>query len=379
MNVKILMDEIEQLGIKFFTGVPDSQLKALCDEIYDKYELGKQHIVAANEGAAVALAAGHYLASGEASLVYMQNSGIGNAINPIASLIDKNVYKIPMVFVIGWRGEPGVKDEPQHVFQGQITTDLLEIMKIPYYIINGDITKEKLKTYMIDVQRQLKGEQSVAFIVRKGALERDKKAGYTNAYTMSREEALKIIVNKVGKSDIVVSTTGKLSRELFEIRAQNGQGHEKDFLTVGSMGHASMIAMGIALEQPQRKVWCLDGDGAAIMHMGSMDIVAGTSCPNLIHIVFNNEAHETVGGMPVAYGKTDFTQIAKALKYRQIFPAVETREELEKLFIQNEELMGPVFLEIKIALGSRQDLGRPTETPTENKQKLMNFLQRTSC
>ena len=370
MNSNCFLEKLKRLGINFYTGVPDSQLKALCDELYATYTLGKEHIVAANEGAAVGLATGHYLATGKPALVYMQNSGIGNAINPIASLTNEHVYKIPMVFVIGWRGEPGVQDEPQHVFQGKITTALMDVLEIPYYILNPETSESDLDGYLRETEKVLAEEKSVAFIVRKGAFTRAGKVDYSNSNTMTRETALETLIKQTGEDEIIVSTTGKLSRELFEIRERLGQGHEHDFLTVGSMGHASMIAMGIALEKPNRTVWCLDGDGAAVMHMGSMEIVATTGCTNMVHVVFNNGAHETVGGMPVAYGKTNFHAIAKAMGYK-ISKSAGSEKEIEQAINEFKLEVGTRFLEIKVANGARENLGRPTTTPVENKKILM--------
>lgn len=374
MNSALFLEKIKRLGVDFYTGVPDSQLKALCDELYANYKLGRDHIVAANEGAAVGLAAGHYLATGKPALVYMQNSGIGNAINPIASLTNENVYKIPMVFVIGWRGEPGVKDEPQHVFQGKITTALLDVLEIPYYILDQETSESDLEQYLKATEKVLAEEKSVAFVVRKGALTREGKVDYSNSNTTTREAALEALLKQTGEDDIIVSTTGKLSRELFEIRERLGQGHERDFLTVGSMGHASMIAMGIALEKPARTVWCLDGDGAALMHLGSMEIVATTECKNMIHVIFNNGTHETVGGMPVAYGKTDFPATAKAMGYG-ICKSASSEDEIEETISELRAEACTGFLEIKVANGARGDLGRPTTTPIENKEVLMRKMR----
>lgn len=375
MKVDLFLEQMKDMGVDFFTGVPDSQLKALCDTLYCDYTLGKDHVVAANEGAAVGIAAGHYLATGKPALVYMQNSGIGNAVNPIASLLDEKVYNIPAVFVVGWRGEPGIHDEPQHVFQGEITVELMELLKIKSFVLTKDTTEEEFMSYVNISKEILESGKSISFIIKKGALKSEKKAIYQNDYNMSREHAIKVIAENISGEDIFVSTTGKASRELFEIREALGQGHEKDFLTVGSMGHASMIAMGIALEKKDRTVWCMDGDGAAIMHLGSMAICAGTACENLIHIVLNNGAHETVGGMPVDYGNADFSKIAKAVGYTECI-CVDTEEALKQAVINLKNKSGIKLLEVKVSLGSRDDLGRPTTTPIENKEAFMKYIQK---
>lgn len=363
----------EELNIDFFAGVPDSQLKALCNTIYERYGVSDKHVIAANEGAAVGLAAGHYLATGKPALVYLQNSGLGNIVNPVASLLDEKVYGIPCVFVVGWRGEPGVKDEPQHAFQGEITVSLLELLKINCFILSKDTSEEEFENFIINSKAVLSEGKSIAIIVRKGALESVSTPKYRNSYSLMREEALRVIVENAGEEDVFVSTTGKTSRELFEIREALGQGHEKDFLTVGSMGHASMIAMGIALSRPDRTVWCIDGDGAALMHLGSMVLLAKANLRNLIHIVINNGAHESVGGLPVAGGNLEFCKIAKEVGYK-LCKQVSSSEQLKQVIHTAIYSRCSCFIEVLAALGSRENLGRPTTTPAENKLALMKFL-----
>ncbi|MCR5398975.1 MAG: phosphonopyruvate decarboxylase, partial [Lachnospiraceae bacterium] len=249
MNVK---EFVEKLNADYYTGVPDSQLKALCNYLMNTYGIDvKHHVIAANEGNATALAAGYYLATGKVPVVYMQNSGEGNIINPVASLLNEAVYGIPVIFIIGWRGEPGVHDEPQHVFQGKVTCKLLDDMDIEYTVIDKDTTTEYVEKMMDIYKPLLKSGKSVAFVVRKGALSYDEKVVYKNDYSMTREEIIRHIV-ACTDNDIIVSTTGKASRELFEIREANGQDHGHDFLTVGSMGHSSSIAMGIAAQKPDK-------------------------------------------------------------------------------------------------------------------------------
>lgn len=375
MQAAYLLKKLKEMGVTLFTGVPDSQLKALCDTLYMEETMGKGHIVSANEGAAVGLAAGHYLATGRPAAVYMQNSGIGNAVNPVASLLDERVYGIPAIFIVGWRGEPGVHDEPQHVFQGEITVPLLELLGITCFILEKESKQEQLDAWLQEGERLNAAGKSFAIVVKKGALSAEGEADYHNKFSLAREEAIGILAECAGQDDIFVSTTGKASRELFEIREAMGQGHEKDFLTVGSMGHASMIAMGIALEKPERTVWCIDGDGASIMHLGSMAVAASTGCGNLIHVVLNNQAHETVGGMPVDYQKADFIEIGKSLGFETCLRAdgeAGLKEAIEVL----KKKSGTRMLEIMVALGAREDLGRPTTTPAQNKQAFMEFLSK---
>ncbi len=300
MNASFFLDLCLKNGIDFFTGVPDSQLKGLCNELYARYgAAGKTHIVAHNEGGAVGLCAGHYLATGRPALCYMQNSGLGNAVNPLASLMDTKVYRLPCLLVIGWRGEPGVHDEPQHVRQGEITPGQLELLDIPYEILSVSDSEEAFISVFRRLLAALGEGRCAALVVRKGALKSDANPRYGNDFAMTREAVAEQILLAADPLDVIVSTTGKLSREIFEIRERSGQDHARDFLTVGSMGHASMIALRIAQEKPDRRVWCLDGDGAMLMHLGALEIIGRAAPDNLLHVVFNNQAHETVGGMPV--------------------------------------------------------------------------------
>ena len=330
MDTIKFLDILKDLGGTFFTGVPDSLLGPFIDAVMDKHGISDTHIVTANEGAAVGLAAGHYLATSRPAVVYMQNSGIGNAVNPICSLLHKKVYSIPAIFVIGWRGEPGVKDEPQHVFQGEITLPLLDCLEIPYIVISGETGDLSSQNEIF--KQYIKNGNSVAFVIKKDALQYDKKVKYASDAVLSREEALTVILDDRGGdkgslSPVFVCTTGKLSREVFELREKHNDGHGSDFLTVGSMGHSLMIAYGIALAKPEKRVFCLDGDGAVLMHMGSLAVVGAHKPGNLIHIVFNNGAHETVGGLPTVCGQLDLSETAKSLGYRQTFQ-VKTKQEL---------------------------------------------------
>ena len=392
MNVE---NFLSVLNAGFFAGVPDSLLRALCDALIDKYGVNtKQHIIAANEGNAVALAAGYHLATGKIPAVYLQNSGEGNIINPVASLLSREIYGIPVVFVIGWRGEPGVKDEPQHIFQGKATLKLLEDMDIDYFVIGDNTTVEELSAAYAKFTPKLNEGGQVAFVVRKGAFTYDKKAVYDktgslvempmyegfssanknlelrhvkNEFQILREDAIRRIVN-AAKDDIIVATTGKIGRELYEIREQRGEGHERDFLTVGSMGHASSIALGIALNAPERKIWCIDGDGAAIMHMGAMATIGMMKPKNLIHVVINNASHESVGGMPTA--QPNFCAVAEACGYENIVK-ITAEAVMNEILLDCVKENKSLFIEICCSLMSRKDLGRPKESPLTNKAMLM--------
>ena len=364
---------VEIIGSDFYTGVPDSQLKALCNYLMDKYGIDpKHHVIAANEGNCTALAAGYYLATGKVPVVYMQNSGEGNIINPVASLLNDKVYAIPVIFIVGWRGEPGIHDEPQHIYQGEVTVKLLEDMDIATFVIGKETTDEEVSAKMDEFRKILDNGKDVAFVIRKGALTDAPKVEYKNDNNMVREEIIQHIVKASGE-DPIVSTTGKASRELFETRVANGQSHKYDFLTVGSMGHSSSIALGVAINKPNTRVWCIDGDGALLMHMGSMAVLGANKPANLIHVVINNGAHETVGGMPTVASTIDIVAIAKACGYPNAV-SVNTFEdldrELELVKIRNELSL----IEVKCSIGAREDLGRPTTTALENMRNFMEYL-----
>ena len=375
MDAQHLLAACAQAGIDFFSGVPDSQLKGLCDTLFAVYGVdGARHVVAANEGNAIALCAGHYLATGRPGLCYMQNSGLGNAVNPIASLMDEQVYGLPCLLVVGWRGEPGVHDEPQHVKQGQITLTQLELLNVPYMVLDKAMTKADFDATFAGVRAHLEAGRTAAIVVKKGGLTCSLKPIYGNGRSLSREDAAAHILRAAEERDVFVSTTGKLSRELFELREAARQGHERDFLTVGSMGHASMIALGIALEQPQRRVWCLDGDGAALMHLGAMAVLGQRKPANFLHVVINNAAHETVGGMPVCEGALDVSAVAKAVGYEHVFRA-EDGDSLDAALSAAKACGGLALVEVMCAVGARADLGRPTTTPPQNRNALMKFIQ----
>lgn len=365
---------LERNHIDFFTGVPDSLLKQLCLCIDDNVSPEK-HIIAANEGNSVALAAGYHLATGKLPLVYMQNSGLGNAVNPLLSLCDTDVYSIPMLVLIGWRGEPGVHDEPQHIKQGRVQIDLLNAMGIPFEIISKDDAdiEEKIRKGAIKAMDE---NCPFVFIIKKGVFESYKSSSKTKEEiaSMTREESLEVVLKKLPKNSIIVSTTGKTSREIFEIRERNHEPHSKDFLTVGSMGHCSSIALGIAISKPDRPVVCIDGDGALLMHMGSLATVGKLMPANFYHILINNEVHESVGGQETSAKYVDIQNIVQSTGYRQVSLANDIKQlsdSLEKALGSE----GPAFIEVKVKAGSREDLGRPTIKPVDNKKNFMKYIQ----
>ena len=372
VNVKEFFDTLNEEGVRNFSGVPDSLLKSVCAYISDNTEKSK-HLITANEGSAIALAVGQYISSGKPSLVYLQNSGMGNAINPLLSLADPEVYGIPMVILIGWRGEPGVKDEPQHTKQGAVTKELLEVCSLPTEII--DSQTENIKEILKDlIKKSIKRSQPVVLLAKKGTFE-DYTLRNTNRdiANISREKIIESIVDSSDANDVFVSTTGMASRELFEIREQKRQSHDRDFLTVGSMGHACMIALGIA-QNTSKQVVCIDGDGSSIMHLGNLTSIGQSNQKNLIHIVINNAAHDSVGGQPTIADEINLPNIARSCGYNLIY-SINKIEDLKEVISLMKSRPGPHFFEIKACKGSRKDLGRPTSTPLENKVSIMQSLK----
>jgi len=372
LSPKLFYELLLEQDINFFVGVPDSILKSFCAYITDHTSKGN-HIISANEGTAVGLAIGYHLATNKVALVYMQNSGLGNAINPLLSLADREVYSIPVLLMIAWRGEPDHKDEPQHKKQGRVMLSMIEAMEISYQIITGDpeatnCVIQKAASYMKE------NRAPFALIIREGTFE-----SYTSkdtqklSFPLTREDAIKSIIDSLGEEDIVVCTTGMSSREVFEYREELNCGHSRDFLTIGGMGHVSQIALEIAKQKHNRKVFCFDGDGSAIMHMGAMATNGAQKCENFIHIVINNGAHGSVGGQPTVGFDINFKGVAKAVGYKTILGA-ETKEEINQSMDVLKKRKGPSFLEIRVNKGHRTDLGRPTMTPVEIKNEFMEFL-----
>lgn len=357
--------------VEFFSGIPDSLLKEFNQCIMDKCT-DNNHVIPANEGSAVSLASGYYLSKGKIPMVYMQNSGIGNALNPLVSLADKYVYSIPMLLIIGWRGIPGIKDEPQHLKQGDITTDLLELMDIPYVILSDD-TAQAVECFNWAYYTAKQTLSPVAIIVRKSIFSPyNKIKNFQNPYTLTREDAIIAVTNVLKHVDSykIFSTTGMISRELYEIREKNSQSHDTDFLAFGSMGHISQIALGYALNEANKKIICLDGDGSFLMHMGSAAVVGTSKVDNFIHIVLNNMSHDSVGGQPTIAGDISLKDIANACGYNQAFTC-DSIESIEYTLSEIVEYRGKFFIEIKVARGARKDLGRPSMTAKEIKENFM--------
>jgi phosphonopyruvate decarboxylase len=372
---KVFFNTLIGNGVEFFSGVPDSLLKAICFYIADN-TTKENHVIAANEGNALSLGVGYHLSTSKVPLIYLQNSGIGNIINPLLSIADTDVYSIPLLLMIGWRGEPNVEDEPQHKKQGKVTIKLLETMEIPYTILSKNTDNEEVVSIIRNsILKAKKYSMPYALVVKKGTFSDYKlKNNYNKKFPLKREDAIKLIIDNFDSNDIIVSTTGVTSRELFEYRSYLGQEHKQDFLTVGGMGHASQIALGIAMQKPHITVFCLDGDGAALMHLGSLPINASSSCKNFIHIVFNNGAHDSVGGQPTVGYKIDFPKIAEASGYDIVLCAT-TKIEVKKSLALLKRNQGVNFLEIRVEKGFRSNLSRPSKSPLDNKESFMNFIK----
>ncbi|MEX0168997.1 phosphonopyruvate decarboxylase [Streptomyces sp. LMG1-1-1.1] len=363
----ILAGYLAAEGVSLYCGVPDSLLKEFNAYVGDGAS-GADHVIAANEGNAVGLAVGHYLRTGTPAVVYLQNSGIGNAVNPLTSLADPEVYGIPMILLIGWRGQPGVPDEPQHRKQGRIMPALLDALELPWSVLPaeedaaGDAVRKA-------VAESVATGTPYAFLVEKGTFA---PAGVPAAVPATgpesglptREEALGALIAEIGTGQVVVSTTGMLSRELYEHRVRAGA-EEIDFLTVGGMGHASSIALGIALRETEREVWCLDGDGALLMHLGALPVIAEHGPPSYFHVVFNNGVHDSVGGQPTSIGQVDVPALAGHCGYRHAV-TLSSLDDLPDELARLRRTGGPALLELRVRPGSRGDLGRPTVTPAES-------------
>jgi phosphonopyruvate decarboxylase len=366
---------VREHGLREFFGVPDSLLRALSSELEAPHDLAKpgSHVIMANEGAAVGAAVGSYLASGRPALVYMQNSGLGNAVNPLVSTADAEVYSVPMILVIGWRGMPGEHDEPQHLKQGRVTPGLLELLDIPWRLLPKDV-KLARDTLADLVEVSITQRRPVALLVAKGtfAAEPNVASKPTTETLWTREAALEAVIKLAGHKRLVVATTGMLGRELYEIRQKSNQ-ENLDFLNIGSMGHAISIALGATVADTGSEVVCLDGDGSIAMHLGSLAVVGKEKPARLLHIVFNNRVHDSVGGQPTAVSELDLAMVAESLGYSSAMTATAT-EDVQRFFTETASKPGPHFLQILVRSGSRSDLGRPLESPYEMLSQLRKAL-----
>jgi phosphonopyruvate decarboxylase len=373
MKAELLAQHVKQLGIEILTGVPDSTLKEFCDYINSE-ETGLTHYTVPNEGSAVGIATGTYLSTGKPACIYMQNSGIGNTVNPVTSIANAEVYNIPIFFIVGYRGAPGTKDEPQHKFMGRITEKIFDCLEIEYEVIDKNTNETELNGIFGKIKNALENKKQFALIIKKDTFDKRESADYSNVNKLNREYVISELIKKTSNNDLIVSTTGKISREVYEQSDLALNNHNQCFLTVGGMGHASMIAFSIAKKSPNKRVICIDGDGAALMHLGNMAFIGKQNAQNLIHICLNNEAHESVGGMPTAAPDFKYAEAAKVCGYPSIFE-IKAESEFSSLLDNFNSIKCLTFIEIKVANTSRDDLIRPKESALDNAVSFINYIQ----
>jgi phosphonopyruvate decarboxylase len=363
----------QRYDLTYFCGVPDSTLKHWLYFLDQHCGQGVTNRIVSIERDAVGWAAGYHAATEKIGTVYLQNSGLGNIVNPVTSLLDPAVYSIPVLLLIGWRGRPGEPDEPQHIRMGAMTESLLDLMGIRYTHLPD--TLQAAEQVIAEAKHFMRAESApYALIVPRKTFtpsaDRQEEPA-PRQYELGREQALAILLETLHENDIIVATTGKLSRELFAYREAAGSGHGQDFLMVGSMGLASSFAAEIALQRPEQRVYILDGDGALLMNAGVLSTIGYYAPENLVHLVFDNHAYDSTGGQPSTSSATDFARTALANSYKEA-AVVSSAEELRKSLNRLPKQTGPTMLVIKVRKGARPDLGRPTTSPVENK---FNFMQ----
>lgn len=368
----VFYNQLTARGFDFFTGVPDSLLTDFIQYVGDHHPAEK-YINAANEGTAVGLAAGWHLATKRFPVVMIQNSGIGNVINPLLSLVDPRVYKIPMLFLIAWRGEPGKKDEPQHIVQGGIMSSLLADLGVTSEVLPGYDEGAEAALDLAHFHLRTKGSPFAFLVRRKTFLTYTSTKETTQKHSLSREDAIHVMLEHIGKFDSLISGAGVSSRELIEIREKKGILFNQDFYCLGAKGHSSSIAMGIALAKPSKMIYVLDSDGSFFMHMGAAAQIGSRKIPNLRHIILNNHVHETSGGVPSVGDTVDFVKLAEGCGY--VYSAsASTKEEVIKHLENMKTIQGSGLLEIKIRSFSKLDTRPPKIGPKENKENFMDFL-----
>ncbi len=375
MEAKELVDILSSHGMGFYTGIPDSHMEQLCNYLVERFGTSGSNIMPANEGSCAGIAAGYHLATGKVPVVYMQNSGLGNFMNPFVSMLSDRLFGIPCLLIVGWKGEPGMprqQQQPQHAFQGELTEGTFDLLGIPYIVLERGIGAESFSALLEGLLPALGDGGSAALLVRAGAItaEVDSRNNYDRF--MDREHAIEKII-AAAPSDAFVATTGKACRELYEIRERLQLPHHSDFLVIGSMGHASSVALGVALNRPGVRVWCLDGDGSVLMHMGALAAIGTSSPANLVHVILNNCTYDSVGGQPTMAFGIDFRKVAEACGYKACYLA-ESPEALDAALAAAKDSPGPALIEVRISNGSREDLGWPKVSPKDSKLDFMRFL-----
>jgi len=366
--------ELKKLGYDFYSGVPCSFLKNLINYAINECD----YIMAANEGDAVAIASGAYL-GGKKSVVLMQNSGLTNATSPLTSL--NFSFKLPVLGFVSLRGEPGLQDEPQHELMGQITEKLLKLMQVKWDYLEIDFALAKKQLRKAD--RYIAKGETFFFVVKKDTFDEVKlkdqslktlqnkiKARSSQKSELpTRRETLKVLTDLSEKDTVLLATTGKTGRELFEVADKDNH-----LYMVGSMGCISSLGLGLALARPDKKVIAIDGDGAAIMRLGALTTNGYYQPANLLHLLLDNNTHDSTGGQATVSHNVDFVDQAAAVCY-PISMSVNGLDELTKAIIKWKMHGGLTFIHLKIAKGSTKELGRPSIKPHEVKERLMKFIQ----
>jgi phosphonopyruvate decarboxylase len=355
IDTKKLLIFLEKNNLNFFSGVPDSVLKNFTNLLINK----SSHVLATNEGSAVSIGIGYHLSFNKLPCIYMQNSGLANAINPLISIAHKGVYSIPMMMLIGWRGSPGIKDEPQHLIKGKITKNLLKLLGIKYEIIESEKDFNKIKK-LINFSKKKK--VPVACLFKKGVL---KKVNYHKKFSerstiknkILRSEVIREILKSIQNNTKIISTTGYTSRELYQIRKNEGYHKGKDFYMIGGMGHSSSVALGAAFKK-NKKILCLDGDGSMLMHLGSLHTVGLMNKNNFKHILLNNQSHESVGGQEISFKRVKMEKLIKGLGYSK-YIQLKDKKDLKNKIQSVLKYKGSIFLEVLIEKGAIKNLGRP--------------------
>ena len=374
VNLQSLFEALDRTGVKFFTGVPDSLLNDFCLYMMNNIP-DSRHVMAANEGNAISIAAGNYMATGNIPLVYMQNSGIGNATNPLLSLTHDCVYGIPLIMVIGWRGDPSINDHAQHKKQGELTPVLMKDMDIPYEILDNDDTVIEKFTWAVNKAREI--SSPVALIAKKAILtQKEKKQVYPESPLMNREEAVSAVIDVFGEDAVYLGTTGRATREVHEQLRMHGISEGHEWQNVGSMGHVSSVGLGLALALPDKRIVVFDGDAAVVMHMGSLATNCRYKASNLIHVVLNNGVNESVGGQQSAGQLIDLTGVAKSCGYRNVGHAIKTKEELQHVLKTLPGNDMPTFVDVYVRQGIRPDMPKLNINHKEQKEALMKYLNK---
>jgi phosphonopyruvate decarboxylase len=355
IKVNSLIDLLKKNNSNFYTGVPDSVLKELSYSLQKKGK--KNHIIATSEGSAVSLGIGHYLSTRKVPCVYMQNSGLSNALNPLISIAHKKVYSIPLILIIGWRGSPKIKDEPQHNVKGKITESILKLLNIKYTIIR---TNSDLKEFDKRIKIAKKNKTIVACLIEQGTLEKKKNLVKKNDfYKLNKELFLKTLLHTIEKNTKIISSTGYNSRELMYLRDKYKIKNSSDFYMVGGMGHTSSVALGYSLFS-KKKTICIDGDGSFLMHLGSIKTAGTFANTNLKYILLNNNSHDSVGGQNTHVNDIDLEKLSKSLGFKKFFSINDDKNMKKKIqnFLKGNSLN---FLEVKVSNSKIKKLPRPTD------------------